>query len=315
MIEDRLCMKTSPLPFRIFFLVQTLLLMALPGLRAQSSPAPSTSPVSGSTPIEDHPVENAQKFALEVPANPNLPTLFLVGDSTMKVGTPGQRGWGEEMAPFFDPQKINVVNEAIGGRSSRTFQTEGRWDGVLAMMKKGDYVVIQFGHNDSGAINDNFRARASIPGVGEDTQEIDNMLTHKHEVVHSFGWYMRKYANDVKAKEATPIVMSLVPRNTWKDGKVVRSSGNALGGWAQQAAAATGSTFVDHNEVIAEALDGLGQAQALPMFADGRLHASPAGAQFNAKAAVSGLKAIQGNPLGPYFSAAGNAIPAFTPKE
>jgi len=311
----KLRMKTSALPIRTLLLHHALLLMALPGLRAQNSPAPASSPAPGSSPTEDHPVENAQKFALEAPANPDLPTLFLVGDSTMKVGTPGQRGWGEDMAPFFDPQKINVVNEAIGGRSSRTFQTEGRWDGVLAMMKKGDYVVIQFGHNDSGAINDNFRARASIPGVGEETQEIDNMLTHKHEVVHSFGWYMRKYANDVKAKGATPIIMSLVPRNTWKDGKVVRASGNALGGWAQQAAAATGSTFVDDNEIIAEGLDGLGQAQTLPLFADGRLHASPAGAQFNAKAAVSGLKAIQGNPLGPYFSAAADSIPAFAPKE
>jgi rhamnogalacturonan acetylesterase len=302
-------MKTSPLP--VPAILVALLLLALPGLRAQDSatPAPAASPK------EDHPVEDAAKFALEKPANPALPTLFLVGDSTMKVGTPGQRGWGEEMAPFFDPQKINVVNEAIGGRSSRTFQTEGRWDGVLAMMKAGDYVVIQFGQNDSGAINDNFRARASIPGVGEDTQAIDNMLTHKHEIVHTFGWYMRKYATDVKAKGAAPIIMSLVPRNTWKDGKVVRASGNALGGWAQQAATATGTIYVDDNEVIAEGLDALGQEKTLPLFADGRLHASPAGANFNARMAVSGLKSIQGNPLGPYFSAAADSIPAFAPKQ
>jgi lysophospholipase L1-like esterase len=262
--------------------------------------------------MEDHPVEDAAKFKLQVPANPNLPTLFLVGDSTMKVGTPGQRGWGEEMAPFFDPQKINVVNEAIGGRSSRTFQAEGRWDGVLALMKQGDYAIIQFGHNDAGAINDNFRARASIRGVGEETQAIDNMLTHKHEIVHSFGWYMRKYATDVKAKGATPIIMSLVPRNNWKDGHVVRASGDNYGGWAQQAAAATGTVFIDDNEIIAEGLDKLGQAQTLPLFADKKLHASPAGAQFNAKAAVSGLKALPGNPFGPYFSAAADAVPAFT---
>lgn len=262
--------------------------------------------------MEDHPVENASIFKLQVPADPNLPTLFLVGDSTMKVGTPGQRGWGEEMAQFFDPHKINVVNEAIGGRSSRTFQAEGRWDGVLALMKKGDFAIIQFGHNDSGAINDNFRARASIKGVGEETQAIDNMLTHKHEVVHSFGWYMRKYATDVKAKGATPIIMSLVPRNSWKDGHIVRASGENYGGWAQQAATATGSIFVDDNEVIAEGLDKLGQAQTLPLFADQKLHASPAGAVFNAKAAVSGLKAIPGNPLGQYFSPVADSVPVFT---
>jgi lysophospholipase L1-like esterase len=291
-------MKTLPVVTRTL----AILLLALPALKADPSPSP----------MEDHPVEDASKFQLQAPANPALPTLFLVGDSTMKVGTPGQRGWGEEMAPFFDPQKINVVNEAIGGRSSRTFQAEGRWDGVLALMKKGDYAIIQFGHNDSGAINDNFRARASIKGVGEETQAIDNMLTHKHEIVHSFGWYMRKYATDVKAKGATPIIMSLVPRNSWKDGHVVRASGDGYGGWAQQAAAATGTIFVDDNEIIAEGLDKLGPDQTMPLFADKRLHASPAGAQFNAKAAVSGLKALPGNPFGPYFSAAADAVPVFT---
>ena len=281
------------------------LLLSLPMLHA-ADPSPS--------PTEDHPVENASIFALQTKPHPDLPTLFLVGDSTMKVGTPGQRGWGEEMAPFFDPNKINVLNQAIGGRSSRTFQAEGRWDGVLAMIKKGDYVIVQFGHNDAGAINDNFRARASIRGVGEDTQAIDNMLTHKHEIVHSFGWYMRKYATDVQAKGAIPIIMSLVPRNSWKDGKVVRASGENYGGWAQQTAATTGAIFVDDNEIIAEGLDALGPDKTLPLFADAKLHASPAGAQFNARMAVSGLKAIPGNPLAPYFSPAADAVPAFSPK-
>jgi lysophospholipase L1-like esterase len=282
-----------------------LLLLTIPAGHAASDASPS--------PLEDHPVEDAAKFKLRTRADPSLPALYLVGDSTMKVGTPGQRGWGEEMDAFFDPHKINVVNEAIGGRSSRTFQAEGRWDSVLAMIQKGDFVIIQFGHNDGGPINDNFRARGSIPGVGEETQEIDNMLTHKHEVVHSFGWYMRKYANDVKAKGATPIIMSLVPRNSWKNGKVVRASGETYGGWAQQAAAATGAIFLDDNEIIAEALDALGPKKTLPLFADAKLHASPAGAQLNARMAISGLKGIPGNPLGPYFSPAADAIPAFSP--
>jgi rhamnogalacturonan acetylesterase len=210
---------------------------------------------------EDHPVEDAARHKLQGKTDPSLPTLFLVGDSTMKNGTPGQRGWGEEMAQFFDPHAINVVNQAIGGRSSRTFQSEGRWDGVVAMLKKGDYVIIQFGHNDPGPVNDNLRARGSIKGTGEETQEIDNLLTHKHEVVHSYGWYMRKYVADVKAAGATPIVFSLVPRNSWKDGKVVRSSGNNYGGWSQQISQATETTFVDHNEIIAEGLDALGWGQ------------------------------------------------------
>lgn len=260
---------------------------------------------------EDHPVEDAAKFKLHTRANPSLPTLYLVGDSTMKVGTPGQRGWGDELAPFFDPAKINVVNQAIGGRSSRTYQAEGRWASMLVMVRPGDYVIIQFGHNDPGPINDNFRARGTIRGGGEETQEIDNILTHRHENVHSFGWYMRKYANDVKGKGATPIILSLVPRNSWKDGKVVRATPNNYGQWALDAAKATGSAFVDHNEIIARALERLGPEKALPMFADGKLHASPEGAKLNASMAVSGLKGLPGNPFGRYFSPAAKDIPSF----
>jgi len=261
--------------------------------------------------MEDHPVEDASKHKLLTKANPSLPTLYLVGDSTMKVGTPGQRGWGDELAPYFDPAKINVVNQAIGGRSSRTYQTEGRWAAVLAMVQKGDIVIIQFGHNDSGALNDNSRARGTIKGGGEETQEIDNILTHQHETVHSFGWYLRKYATDVQAKGAHPIIFSLVPRNNWKDGKIVRATPNNYGQWALDAAKATGSTFVDHNEIIAQGFDKLGPEKTLPLFGDGKLHASPDGAKFNARMAVAGLKGMPGNPFAKYFSSAAEEIPTF----
>ncbi len=266
---------------------------------------------------EDHPVEDASKFKLPKKANPSLPTLFLVGDSTMKVGAPGQRGWGEEMAQFFDAKKINVMNTAIGGRSSRTFQTEGRWNAVLAMVTRGDFVVIQFGHNDPGPLNETVanasaRARGTIKGVGDETQEIDNILTKKHEVVHTYGWYMRKYVDDVKAKGATPIVFSLVPRNSWKDGKVTRSTGENYGGWAKRVADSEGAVFVDDNEIIAEGLEKLGPEKGGALFQDSKLHATPEGALFNAKMAVSGLRAIEGKPLDQYLSEAGQAIEPFT---
>ncbi len=287
-------------------------LLALAGLAFLLATTP------GARAEEDHPVEDAAKFKLQVKSDKSLPTLYLVGDSTMRVGTPGQRGWGDEMAKYFDPKKINVVNQAIGGRSSRTYQTEGRWAAVVAMLQKGDYVILEFGHNDGGAINEkppvtpSTRARGTIKGVGEETQEIDNILTGKHEVVHSFGWYMRKYVNDVKAKGAIPIVMSLVPRNSWKDEKVARATPNNYGEWARQAAEATGCLFIDHNEIIAEALEKIGPEQALPLFGDGRLHASPAGAEFNARAAIAGLKALPGKPFDRYFSDAAREVPPFT---
>ena len=269
--------------------------------------------------IEDHPVEDAAKFKLQTKANPKLPTLFLVGDSTMKVGSPGQRGWGEEMAKFFDPSQINIVNEAIGGRSSRTFQNEGRWDAVVGMISKGDWVIFEFGHNDSGPINEappvtpSTRARGTIKGNGEETQEVDNILTNQHEVVRSFGWYMRKYATDTKAKGATPIVMSLVPRNSWTDGKVNRATPNGYSDWAKQAAAATQTVFIDHNEIIALAQEKLGQEKSDGFYADKKLHANPAGADFNARCAIAGLMGLSGKPFGRYFSQAAAEIAPFKP--
>ena len=149
---------------------------------------------------------------LPVPANIKLPTLFLIGDSTVRNGQGdgggGQWGWGEPVVEYFDAAKINVVNRAVGGLSSRTYLTGGHWDRVLAMLKPGDFVMMQFGHNDDGAINDNSRARGTIKGTGNESQEIDNILTKKHETVYSFGWYLRKFIADARAKGATPIVCS-----------------------------------------------------------------------------------------------------------
>src|SRR5207237_930597 len=105
----------------------------------------------------------------------------------------------------------------------------------------GDFVLMQFGHNDGGALNDASRARGSIKGTNDATQEIDNLITEKHEVVHTFGWYMRKYVTGAKAKGATPIVCSLVPRKIWKDGKIVRS--NDYGKWAAEIARAESAAF------------------------------------------------------------------------
>src|SRR5213595_4196151 len=76
--------------------------------------------------------------------DPKLPTLWIVGDSTLNSNAP-LRGWGQELAQFFDLKRINVVNRAIGGRSSRTFQYEGRWDKIMSEIKKGDFVILQFG--------------------------------------------------------------------------------------------------------------------------------------------------------------------------
>ncbi len=223
-----------------------------------------------------------------------MPTLFIIGDSTVKTPTEGQQGWGDPIADLFEQAKIKVENRARGGRSSRTFQTEGLWDQILAELKPGDFVLMQFGHNDGGAINDTSRARGSIRGIGEETEEIDNLLTKKHEVVHTYGWYMRKFISDTKAKGATPIVLSQVPRNVWKDGKVVRAS-ETYGGWAAQVAKALDACFVDLNEIVAQQYEAIGQEEVgKRYFPTDHTHTNPAGARFNAEAVASGLTELKG---------------------
>lgn len=240
-------------------------------------------------------------------ASATLPTLFLIGDSTVKNGSGDgankQWGWGEPIVTYFDSAKITVLNRARGGRSSRTYQTEGLWEQVLSAMKPGDFVLIQFGHNDGGVINDDSRARGSIKGIGEETQEIDNLLTKKHEVVHSFGWYLRKYVADTKAKGATPILCSPVPRKIWKDGQINRDQ---YGRWAEEVAKSENVAFIDLNNIIARQYEALGAEKVEPLFADEHTHTSLVGAELNAASVIKGLNALRPNPLASYFS--GKAI-------
>ncbi len=242
-----------------------------------------------------------------------LPTVFLVGDSTVKNGSGDgankQWGWGEPFVTFFDAAKITVLNRARGGRSSRTYQTEGLWDQVLAAMKPGDFVLIQFGHNDGGALNDTSRARGTIKGIGEEAEEIDNLITKKHEVVHSYGWYLRKYVANAKAKGATPILCSPVPRKIWKEGKIARDQ---YGAWAAAVAKETEVAFLDLNEIIAQQYEALGAEKVEALFADEHTHTSREGAELNAVAVIAGLKALRPNPLRAFFSPSAEPIKALS---
>jgi len=249
-------------------------------------------------------------------ANPRLPTLFLVGDSTVRNGrgdgANGQWGWGDFLAPYFDTARINVVNRAVGGLSSRTYQTQGHWERVLGMMKAGDFVMVQLGTNDGGNLNDTSRARGTIQGVGEETEAIDNLLTHQHEIVHTYGWYLRKFIADARAKGATPIIGSLVPRKIWKDGRIVRNRDD-YAGWAAQVAAAEHAPFVDLNEIIARQYDQLGPDRVEPLFADPHTHTSQAGAELSAACAIAGLKGLSDDPLAPFFSAKAAEVAPYAP--
>jgi lysophospholipase L1-like esterase len=247
------------------------------------------------------------------PANPNLPSLFLIGDSTVRNGQGngggGQWGWGDQMASFFDTSKINVVNRALGGTTSRTFYRDF-WPRTLALIKPGDFVLMQFGTN-GGQINDAARARGELHGIGDETQDITNLVTKKFETVHTFGWYEMKMIAEARAQGATPMICSLIPRNSWRDGKAARSGSDSSAGWAAEAARAARAPFIDLNEIIARQYDSLGQEKVNGLFvADAGPHTSLAGAQTNAICVVAGIKALPENPLVKFLSESGNAVAA-----
>jgi rhamnogalacturonan acetylesterase len=225
----------------------------------------------------------------------NRPKLFLIGDSTVRNRTRGQLGWGDPLAELFDSSKIIVTNCALGGRSSRTFFAEGLWDKVLTKLRPGDFVLMQFGHNDGGALDDP-KARASIKGTGDESRVVTNRTSGKIETIHSYGWYLRRYISDARAKSAFPIVLSPVPRKIWKDGKVARAA-NDYGKWAAESAGSEGVPFVDLNELVARHYEALGKEAVEKLFADEHTHTNADGARLNARCVAEGVAALKDSPL------------------
>lgn len=233
------------------------------------------------------------------------PTLFLIGDSTVKngkgKGDGALWGWGSLISDFFNADKINVENDALGGTSSRTFQTNGLWAPVLAKIKKGDFVMIQFGHNDSSPLDDTARARGTIRGIGLESKAIYNPIKKTDEMVYTYGWYMRKFIDDIKLKGATPIVCSSIPRNPVKDGKVILMN-DPYADWAQEVAGAEKVSFIPLNQLIKDKYATLSAAQVQAYFtAKDHTHTNVEGARLNASLVVEGVRALKSNPLRNYL--------------
>jgi len=236
-----------------------------------------------------------------------------IGDSTVRngqgTGTGGQWGWGDFLAPFFDTNRINVVNCAHGGTSSRTFYRD-QWPRVAAMLKPGDCVIMQFGHNDGGPVNDASRARGTIKGVGAESQEITNLITKKSEVVHTFGWYLAKFVTDAKARGATAIICSPIPhKQHWEGGRDFAS----IADWDEQAAKNNGALFFDLTMVITGAYKKEGADKVATFFADKGTHTTGSGAQFNAACVIAGLKSLPNEPLEKFFSEKSRTVEPYKP--
>ena len=239
------------------------------------------------------------------------PVVFFTGDSTVKNADKeddGMWGWASQASTVFDESKITLCNAARAGRSTRSFVREGLWDKVYNSLQPGDFVTIQFGHNDICPITDQ-KARGVIPGT-KDTLHVYHLDNDTYEVVYSFGWYLKKMIDDVREKGATPILVSLTPRNEWPGGKVERRD-DSYGKWYREVVAETGVEFIDMHNISADFLDKKFAVKKLPedkekakakiaeikekagavYFKKDHTHASKAGAQMNAQSFAKGLKA------------------------
>lgn len=135
-------------------------------------------------------------FVLTSMTADRVTTIFVIGDSTaakkdLSKGSP-ERGWGMALQCYFDDAFIRVDNHAVNGRSSKSFIDEGRWDKVLSLIRPGDYVIIQFGHNDEKPKAD----RHTDPGS-------------------TFDYNLARFVRETREHGATPVLMNPVVRRNF----------------------------------------------------------------------------------------------------
>ena len=285
---------------RCRLLIAGLLLASLP-LQARGQEAQPPVPVQTNVPKD-------------APLNPKLPTLFIVGDSTARNGA--DLGWGDHLAALFDTSKINIANRARAGRSSRSYYNEGLWDAVLAQMKPGDFVLIQMGHNDGGSGPDGVakdsKGRSSIKGIGDETVDVPiakpfpagPLAGKTTETVHTYGWYLRKYISDARAKGATPILLTVTIRNIWtagtngQSGHIERDMG--FRDFESKVAAAEHVPLADMATLEADFLDEAGPNRTALLFPIDHTHTSAQGAEMNARFVAQSLQNIH-SPVATYL--------------
>jgi lysophospholipase L1-like esterase len=156
--------------------------------------------------------------------------IYIIGDSTVATyqeSSYPQKGWGQIFQLFFDRAQIEVINKSIGGRSSRSFYEEGRWTEVVNSLESGDYVFIQFGHNDR-----------------------DWTKPERYTDTAAYKDYLRIYVKETRAKDAYPVLVSPMIMHAYR-GTVLRNvfteNENDYRGAMLQVALELDAPFVDLN--------------------------------------------------------------------
>lgn len=166
--------------------------------------------------------------------------IFLIGDSTMadKPGTPDEnpeRGWGQLLAEYCK-EGVRVNNHAVNGRSSKSFITEGRWQVVLDSLSEGDYVFIQFGHNDQK--------------YKDPTRFTNPWSTYRAN--------LEKFVNEARMKNARPVLFSSIVRRHFNEYGTLIDTHGAYPAVVRMLAYELGVRFVDMQLITEQFISGLG---------------------------------------------------------
>jgi rhamnogalacturonan acetylesterase len=213
--------------------------------------------------------------------------ILICSDSTTVNYTSGSmQGWGYYLNQFVD---IPVLNLAKGGRSTRTFINEGSWRQLIAKTSPKDFVIIEMGHNDdvNPSKNDKYSDRGVLPGLGNESK-VCTLNSGRTEKVFTFGHYLRIMIDDVKKKDAFPILSGMVPRNYWKNNKL--QDNWAYAKYEEEQAKMSRVEYVDHTKYSVKRFQAMGKSASTAMYADGATHTNAKGAMINAETFIESVK-------------------------
>ncbi|WP_394795656.1 exo-alpha-sialidase [Armatimonas sp.] len=177
---------------------------------------------------------------------PRVPTLFLAGDSTMAEKLPEKRpetGWGEGLRLFVDESKLRIENHAVNGRSTKSFLAEKRWEALLARVQNGDWVFIQFGHNDQ-------------------SKEKGERYTPPEDYKAN----LTRFVSDVRKRDANPVLLTPVMRRRFDAQGQFYDTHGVYPDSVREVATATKTPLIDHHRLSEKALRALGAEPSRKLF-------------------------------------------------
>lgn len=275
--------------------------------------------------------------AADAPAD--LPTIFVLGDSTAHNTAKGRSGeqcagWGTPLADYFDPARATVANVAHAGTSSQSyFNNAGDWPKVLPRIKAGDYVLLVFGINDGSPPP---RGRGSLQGIGDEIVEA-KLPDGSTLAVHTYGWYMSTMATLARERGAHVYFLTVTTRNIWanpdwspntlrfdngkpnkdlpadydpKKDRIERGTSNGqYAQWTKEVGAKLHLPVLDLTNLSADKYEAMGREAVDQLYSDHN-HTYVPGADIVAASVVSGLKAFPKSPFAALLSDKGKAVPS-----